>query len=145
MELFSELSAEAPTHAGAVVVRVEDGPPRYLLVRSSGRKDEWMLPKGHIDPGEAPEEAAHREAREEAGVDGEVLAPLGDSSFSAGAERVHVRYFLVHYRRKVPAAEARGLRWCTYDEARRLLTFDDARAVLDTARDRLQSGAAPPR
>lgn len=137
-------SGEAPTHAGAVVVRSDNGAPRYLLVRPLKGQDEWVLPKGHIEPGEAPEEAARREVREEAGVDGDVLAPLGASTFSTPAERVHVQYFVVRYRRSVPAAEARDLYWCTYEEARRLLSFDDARAMLAVARDHLEGDASLP-
>ena len=31
--------------------------------------DSWSLPKGHIDPGETPDEAAVREIREETGIE----------------------------------------------------------------------------
>jgi 8-oxo-dGTP pyrophosphatase MutT (NUDIX family) len=36
------------------------------------------LPKGHVDPGETPEEAATREVREETGLEAEIVEKLGD-------------------------------------------------------------------
>ena len=36
------------------------------------------LPKGHIDPGETPLQAAAREVREEAGVEVELVRELGE-------------------------------------------------------------------
>jgi len=42
--------------------------PRYRTV--------WTLPKGMIEPGETPEEAALREVREESGLEGRIIAPL---------------------------------------------------------------------
>jgi 8-oxo-dGTP pyrophosphatase MutT (NUDIX family) len=34
----------------------------------SQKGDSWSLPKGHVDPGETPREAAEREVREETGI-----------------------------------------------------------------------------
>ena len=41
-----------------------------LPVRS--RSGRWTLPKGHLEAGETPPEAAARESREEAGVEGDL-------------------------------------------------------------------------
>lgn len=45
----------------------------YLLVRTTGGKY-WIFPKGGVDRGEEPWEAAAREAGEEAGAEGQVDA-----------------------------------------------------------------------
>lgn len=57
--------------AGAVVI-VED---RCLALRRSDR-DEWVFPKGHLEAGERPEDAAIREVLEETGLPIEIVASL---------------------------------------------------------------------
>jgi 8-oxo-dGTP pyrophosphatase MutT (NUDIX family) len=93
-----------------------------------------VFPKGHLEAGESNEEAALRELREEAGVDGTIVRAIGSLEFESGRERVRVEYFLVRYTREVPPAESRERRWCSYDEALELLVFPDARRLLQSAR-----------
>lgn len=53
---------------------------RVLLVRQYryiGDHFPWEMPTGHIDAGEAPEQAANRELAEEAGYHAATLQPLG--------------------------------------------------------------------
>jgi 8-oxo-dGTP pyrophosphatase MutT (NUDIX family) len=50
------------TSAGGVVFRVVDGRPLYLIIRDSYRN--WGFPKGHLETGERPEDAALREVAE---------------------------------------------------------------------------------
>ena len=62
------------------------------------------LPKGHIEAGESPEQAALRETREETGLVGRTLAPLEEISYvfwsrmhgARVSKRVH--FFLLEYR-----------------------------------------------
>jgi ADP-ribose pyrophosphatase YjhB (NUDIX family) len=54
--------------AGGVVV----GPDGRVLVVSQ-KGDSWSLPKGHVDPGETPLEAACREIGEESGIQDLIL------------------------------------------------------------------------
>ena len=62
--------------AGGVVVNAEG---RVLLVSQHGTS--WSLPKGHLEEGETPLEAALREIREESGVSRlELVRPLGSYS-----------------------------------------------------------------
>jgi 8-oxo-dGTP diphosphatase len=44
---------------------------KYLLIREAAAKwnGKWFLPGGKVEPGEKPEDAAHREVKEEAGCD----------------------------------------------------------------------------
>ncbi len=64
--------------AGVIPFRIVGGTLEVLLVtsRDTGR---WVIPKGYIDKGMTAAEAAAQEAREEAGVSGEITSkiPLG--------------------------------------------------------------------
>jgi len=51
--------------AGVVVVRAAHDGWRYLLLRAFRN---WDFPKGRVEPGEAPREAALRETREESAL-----------------------------------------------------------------------------
>ncbi|MEX1081529.1 MAG: NUDIX domain-containing protein [Halofilum sp. (in: g-proteobacteria)] len=51
--------------AGVVIVRFVEREPRYLLLRAYRY---WDFPKGRIEPGEDPLDAARREAFEETGL-----------------------------------------------------------------------------
>ena len=64
----------------------------------TGKKLLWSLPKGHIEEGETPEQAAIREVAEETGIDSQITQSLGviDFWFMAGGKRIHktVHHFI---------------------------------------------------
>lgn len=51
--------------AGVVPVRFQEGERLYLMLRAF---QYWDFPKGKVEPGETPLEAARREVAEEAGI-----------------------------------------------------------------------------
>jgi len=63
-----------PPSAGILMFRQRDGRTEVLLIKPGGpfwrNKDvgSWMIPKGMVEPGEAPAEAALREFEEETGT-----------------------------------------------------------------------------
>ncbi len=71
-----------PKPAAAVLLerRADDAAePSVLLLRRAVEPGfgAWDLPAGYLDPGESFEMAAHREAREESGIEVELLALTG--------------------------------------------------------------------
>jgi 8-oxo-dGTP pyrophosphatase MutT (NUDIX family) len=114
------------------------------------------LPKGHIEAGERPDETARRETMEETGLAGEVLAPLGDISYSFYSRERQARiakrvaFFLMLYRAGSPARhndEVEGVRLVPLENAEAALSYRGEREVLARAsratRD-LAAGSAPP-
>ena len=63
-----------PLSAGILLFRERDGETQVLLIKPGGpfwrNKDigAWMIPKGGVEPGEQPAEAALREFEEETGL-----------------------------------------------------------------------------
>lgn len=126
------------THAGGVVYSDDSEPPRYLIVRpKDDRKDEWVLPKGHIERGEHPSAAALREVGEEAGVFAQIVAELPSISFplKGCSETARIQFYLMRKIGEVtlPNKEVRGVRWASRDEAISMLSFDESKALVRRA------------
>jgi 8-oxo-dGTP pyrophosphatase MutT (NUDIX family) len=66
--------------AGGLIWRRSNGKVDVVLVRPAG-KQTWVLPKGHLEPGEGAIEAAAREATEESGLQVVAGEPLGEVSY----------------------------------------------------------------
>ncbi|HEX3910535.1 MAG TPA: NUDIX domain-containing protein [Solirubrobacteraceae bacterium] len=67
--------------AGGVVVRGEEVVVIVPTRRASDGSSVVALPKGHIDPGETPLQAAVREVREETGIVAEPVTELGETRY----------------------------------------------------------------
>ena len=126
--------------AGGVVVRnSRSGEPEIAVIHRP-EYDDWTLPKGKIEPDERPEDCALREVREETGLEVEIVRPIGviDYWFAVPGERVHklVHFFLMRPRGGDVSQhdhEYDDVRWVPVTEARRLLTYDTYREMLDRA------------
>jgi len=77
---------QAPV-AAAVIIDSQ----RVLLIRRRVPEGAliWQFPAGKVEPGESPEEAAVREAREETGLTVEALNVLGDRIHPANGRQMH--------------------------------------------------------
>jgi ADP-ribose pyrophosphatase YjhB (NUDIX family) len=130
--------------AGAVVV--DEG--TCLLIR---RGHEWAFPKGHIEQGEGPGDAARREVREETGIEIALDDGLGFTRYefksnNGTRNRKQVDWFLAHriggeIAHEPIFAEAR---FVSLEESLRLLTHDADRGILEKAIERLEAGQAEP-
>jgi 8-oxo-dGTP pyrophosphatase MutT (NUDIX family) len=126
--------------AGGVVVR--DGQVAVIVPtrRAANGNKVLALPKGHVDPGETPEQAARREVREEAGVEARLVERLGE-----------VRYWYQRDGRRIPKLvtfflfdyvsgdledhdhEVEVARWMPLEQARRELTYKGEREMVERA------------
>ena len=132
------MNSSRPTHAGGVVYRIESGWPEVLVVTARRRPDEWVFPKGHIEAGESPEEAALREVREESGVVATIIAPVEDVQIHVPAEAQLVRYFLMRVVTAGSPREGRQSLWLGADEGISRLTFRESRGTLAKALDMIR-------
>ena len=126
------------THAGAVVFQQNGNQTNYLIISSSNGSDQ-VLPKGHIEPNETPENAALRELREEAGITGEIVAELTEQHFKVLDEIIYVQYFLIRKLGSIEEKENRSIQWLDEKTAMSVLTFEEAKAVLKKAIEVIRS------
>lgn len=129
------------TAAGGVVVNGGT----VLILHRPGR-DEVRLPKGHVEPGEALQEAALREVSEESGYTNlEVVADLGHQVVEFDYQGNHaVRdefYFLMRLRdmrlARREKVEAQFIpAWLSWDQALAQLSFEAEREWVRRAKSR---------
>ena len=142
-------NADLVRAAGGVVLRPAraDGDEPEVLIVHRPRYDDWSLPKGKLDPGESWLDAALREVHEETGVASETVYELAATSYTdRGGRPKTVRWWRMRPVEGRPTdrtadAEIDAARWVPVSEARRRLTYDTDRSLLDEA---LRDGSEAP-
>ena len=144
MEMIPQeaMEIDCVQHSSAIPFRRREGHWEFCLITtSSGR---WIFPKGIVDPGETAQETALKEAYEEAGLHGQILAgPLGSFTWEKASlgQISSVSTFLMQVDR-VDAnwleSEWRDRRWVSLSEAEQLLDSQEAIDLLAVALDWLQ-------
>ena len=131
--------------AGGVVVRGDETIVIVPTRRAANGRAVLALPKGHVDPGETPAQAATREVREEAGVEAELVEKLGDVRYwyQRNGMRIAkvVSFYLFDYRAGDPAdhdAEVEVARWVPLEQAVRELSYRGEREMVRRALDRVR-------
>jgi 8-oxo-dGTP pyrophosphatase MutT (NUDIX family) len=135
--------AERETSAGGVVFRRgADDEVRFLLIRDSYKN--WGLPKGHLEPGEPPADAARREVAEETGLGDLILhGPIQviDWYFRFRGKTIHkyCHFFLFESKQGEPVPQAEeGITDCSWHPLGAsvdTISYDNARSVLERAAD----------
>ena len=97
----------------------------------------WSLPKGHIEEGETPQEAAIREVHEETGIKSEIHRELGviDFWFMASGKRIHktVHHYLfreVGGTLSPQVTEVDDVQWFPLEEIISLLAYPDEKKLI---------------
>jgi 8-oxo-dGTP pyrophosphatase MutT (NUDIX family) len=117
--------------AGGIVVREDPGGLSVLLVRAKRDPRLWIFPKGHIERGETAEDAALRETREEAGIVGDLVKPIGGPvNFHNGRYEVTVQYYLIRPVEEFDDNDGRAKRWFPFDQAVEAVHFEEDRELL---------------
>ena len=133
--------------AGAIIFRLEDEQPKYLLLHypssTQTKKEYWDLPKGHVEAGETEEETVRREVQEETG-----LADI--NVYDGFRETIHywfrfekktISKTVIFYLAQTSQQEVEissehiGYQWLSYEEALQELTYENARQVLKKAQE----------
>jgi 8-oxo-dGTP pyrophosphatase MutT (NUDIX family) len=130
----------ALTHAGGLVYRLRDGAVELLLVTARRRPQRWVLPKGHVEPGETPERAAVREVEEESGVAAEIVRPLDDVDVERPRDRQRIRIYLMRMVRDGAPREGRRSAWLPAERAATTASFEWARRLILAAARDLEEG-----
>ena len=123
-----------------------DGERIDVVIVAVGGQNRWQLPKGLVEKDETPEIAAVREAREEGGIDSEVVEHIETVEYwyagLDGGERVRfhkrVHFFLLRYLSGDTSNhdwEVSEARWVPIDDAKNQLAFDNERRVVERARE----------
>jgi 8-oxo-dGTP pyrophosphatase MutT (NUDIX family) len=144
----AKLPVKEQVSAGGVVFRGEKDRIEVVIVLVGGQ-NRWQLPKGLVENGENPEITAVREAREEAGVETEIVQHLETIEYwYAGLEggarvRFHkrVHFYLLRYTAGDTGDhdwEVKEARWVPIGDATRQLTFESERRVMERAAELLR-------
>jgi 8-oxo-dGTP pyrophosphatase MutT (NUDIX family) len=137
--------------AGGVVYRKKDGQVEILMIEVPySHGPTWTFPKGHVEEGETPEQAAIREIEEETGIKAEIKHPLGDidywfiSRHGKKLTRIHkkVTHFLLEatggdtslHNEEVTEAD-----WFPLEEVEGKLLFDGDKKVFEKAKEILEN------
>lgn len=153
---MAKRAPEREVSAGGIVFRRFGAEARFLLIKDSYRR--WGFPKGHIEDGESPAEAAQRETGEETGLAALVLhGPIRiiDWHFRFRGRAIHkfCHFFLFESAEGevVPQVDE-GItdhQWLPLEEALARLSYDNARGVLrrggEMARTLVPVGAGRPK
>ena len=123
-----------------VVLDLTSTPPAVALIARHDRRSRllWSLPKGHVEEGETPEEAALREVFEETGLVGRIVAPLGviDFWFVVEDKRIHktVHHFVIEAiggELSDEDLEVEAVEWIPFDQVVRKLAYGDERRLVE--------------
>ncbi len=129
--------------AGGVVYR-KSGNGLEIVILTRGGGEVFCLPKGKIEKGETPEQAALREIREETGLTGDIEKEIGKIKYSFTLEgdktvvKKTVTFFLVKYvsgDTKDHDIDAEDVRWLPVKEALKIMSYPSERQIVEKANE----------
>ncbi|HVZ41665.1 MAG TPA: NUDIX domain-containing protein [Candidatus Kapabacteria bacterium] len=135
METLEEWSA-----GGIVLRRAEPHRIQVLLIQHSMHNG-WSFPKGWVEPGETPQEAAVREVEEESGVLGQIIADLPPTRYffvNHEGKRIAktVTWYLMRYLgegNQTHAFEVSAVEWLPLEGVHTRLTYKNDKELFSVA------------
>jgi 8-oxo-(d)GTP phosphatase len=130
--------------AGGLVLRVTPRVGIEVLIAHRPSYDDWALPKGKLDLGESPEEAAVREVLEETGYHCRVVARLPTTRHKVNSGIKEVHWFAMRPLPDSPGfeknAEIDRIQWASPRRARKVVDYaNDRKLIEDSDLDGLTS------
>lgn len=112
--------------AGGILTRDNNGTTEIYVIHRP-RYDDWSVPKGHIDDGESPKDAALREVAEETGLQCSVTRELPPYEYQLPSGQRSTVYFfemsVVSFGATKDDESDEG-RWVTITQLKDLLSYD---------------------
>jgi len=126
--------------AGGIVIKRQRNRLKVLLIKDGyGR---WTWPKGKIDKGESPSEAAIREVGEETGLEAvEIIKEIGKNEYfyRRASKLIFKTVYIYLFRHnkdealKVQTEEIRAARWLSPEEAAGRIDYKGTKQILKKA------------
>ena len=130
-----------PRQVAVIPVRGRSRQLEVCLIRRRDSK-KWRIPKGFIDPGDSPEQAALNEAVEEAGLSGRIIGSrIGTYDYDKWEVRLTVGVYLmdvVEEQQKWREMHLRERRWYPLKQAGALLADHPVAPLWDRVKERLR-------
>ena len=134
--------SQAPIEQATAVPYRRQGPRLEFCLITTSQGSRWGFPKGIIEPGQTPRQAALVEAEEEAGLHGEIEGEeLGGYAYTKWNRVLTVRGYLM----RVTAEDdhwqewtSRRRIWCSLAEAQARIDRPALQRLLATAAERLK-------
>lgn len=132
---------------GIIPLHIEQTQVEVFLIQHL-RGGWWGFPKGHVEESESKQQAAERELLEETGLSVQKYLfpePLKETYyFYFQNRRVHkeVEYFVAVVQGDIALQkeEVQNGQWCSFSQAQEILSFAQARQMLQKVEQMLKSG-----